>query len=279
MSSSSFSRLASVLRRLVGFGRARTLDSRFDSEAGFHVDMATERNIRAGMTPDDARRAAMLDFAGQRGREEWREQARDEVRSRFAEEFVRDIRYAVRGLRRAPGFTAAAVATLALSIGATSSIFSVVNAALLERLPYPNADRIVAVCEKNTTQAVTELCPIGGFSVPNYAVWRQSATSFAAFAAFAERRVAVIAPRSEPISAKARITTANLFTILGARPYLGRFFTDEEARPGGPLLLVVSYPFWQQYLSGDPSVVGRQVLVNGGDYTVIGITAPRFGVY
>ncbi|HMC55606.1 MAG TPA: ABC transporter permease [Gemmatimonadaceae bacterium] len=271
--------LRSALRRLFGSGRARDLDSRFDSETAFHIDMATERNIGAGMTPEEARRVAQLDFAGHGGREHWREQARDEVRSRFAEELGRDIRYAVRGLRRAPAFTAAAVATLALSIGATSSIFSVVNAALLQRLPYPNADRIVAVCERNTTQAASEPCGVGGFSVPNYGIWRESATSFTAFAAFAERRVAVIAPRSEPISAKARITTANLFTVLGARPYLGRFFTDAEDRPGGPLLLVVSYPFWQQYLSGDPSVVGRQVLVNGGDYTVIGITAPRFGVY
>src|SRR5437762_1318264 len=127
------------------------------NEASSHVEMATERNIRLGMSPDDARRAAILDFAGEGGREEWREQARDEVRSRVAEEFARDVRYAIRGMRRAPGFTAAAVATLALSVGATSSIFSVVNATLLEQLPYPHADRIVAVCEKNVVQPAHEL--------------------------------------------------------------------------------------------------------------------------
>ena len=272
-------RMRNAMRRLFGFGRARDLDTRFDSEASFHVDMATERNMRAGMSPDEARRVAMRDFAGQGGRDEWREQARDEVRSRFVEELGRDVRYAARSLRRAPAFTAAAVATLALSIGATSSIFSVVNAALLQKLPYPNPGRVVAVCEKNLTQPAPELCGIGGFSVPNYLIWRDASTSFEAFAAFVERRMAIVAPRSEPVSANTRITTASLFTVLGARPFLGRFFTEEEDRPGGPNVVVISYGFWQQYFGGDPGVVGRQVLVNAGDYTVIGVTAPRFGVY
>jgi putative ABC transport system permease protein len=272
-------RLLAFVRRIFGLGRARELDARFDSESSFHVDMATERNIRMGMTPDDARRAAMLDFAGQGGREQWREQARDEVRSRVAEEFGRDVRYAIRGLRRAPGFTATAVATLALSVGATSSIFSVVNAALLQQLPYPHPDRIVAVCEKNVTQAASELCPVGGFSVPNYVIWREDATSFDAFAAFLERRVAIIAPGAEPVSAQARITSASLFTVLGARPYLGRFFTAAEDQPGGPTGVVLSYAFWQQYFGGDPAAVGKRILVNANDYTIVGVTAPRFGVY
>jgi putative ABC transport system permease protein len=272
-------RLLAFGRRLFGLGPARGLDARFDSESSFHIDMATERNIRLGITPDDARRAAMLDFAGQGGREEWREQARDEVRSRVAEEFARDVRYAIRGLRRAPGFAAAAVATLALSVGATSSIFSVVNAALLQQLPYPHADRIVAVCEKNVTQSAPELCTVGGFSVSNYVIWRDEARSFDAFAAFAERRVAIITPGGEPVSAQARITSASLFTVLGAQPYRGRFFRAAEDQPGGPNEIVLSYPFWQQYFGGDPSAIGRRVLVNANDYTIVGVTAPRFGVY
>jgi putative ABC transport system permease protein len=272
-------RVLAFVRRLFGLGRARELDARFDSESSFHVDMAAERNIRLGMTPDDARRAAMLDFAGEGGCEEWREQARDEVRSRIAEEFARDVRYAIRGMWRAPGFTAAAVATLALSVGATSSIFSVVNAALLEQLPYPQPDRIVAVCEKNVTQPARELCGVGGFSVANYVIWRDEATSFDAFAAFAERRVAIIAPGADPVSAQARITSASLFTVLNTHPYLGRFFTAAEDRPGGPNEIVLGYAFWQQYFGGDPAAVGRRVLVNANDYTIVGVTAPRFGVY
>jgi putative ABC transport system permease protein len=272
-------RVASVMRRIFGFGRARGLDARFDAETAFHIDMATERNIRAGLPPEEARRRAGIEFAGHGGREEWREQARDEVRSRLAEEIGRDIQYAFRGLRRAPGFTAAAVATLALSIGATSAIFSVVNAALLQQLPYPHADRIVAVCEKSITKPSPEPCPIGGFSVPNFAIWRESATSFDAFAAFAERRVAVIAPGAEPVSAQARITTASLFSVLGAQPYLGRFFTPAEDQPGGPNGIVLSHAFWRGYFGGDSAVIGKRVLVNANDYTVVGVTAPGFGVY
>ena len=272
-------RLLAAIRRLFGLGRARELDARFDSEFDFHIDMATERNIRLGMTPDDARRAAMLDFAGQGGREEWRERSRDEVRSRGIEEFTRDVRFAIRGMRRAPGFTAAAIATLALSIGATSSIFSVVNAALLQQLPYPRPERIVAVCEKNVTRPSPELCNVGGFSVSNYVIWRDDATSFDAFAAFVERRVAIIAPGAEPISAQARITSASLFTVLGAHPYRGRFFTAAEDHPGGPNEIVLGYAFWQQYFGGDPGAIGRRVLVNANDYTIVGVTAPRFGVY
>ena len=272
-------RVLAFVRRLFGLGRARELDARFDSESSFHVEMATERNIRLGMSPDDARRAAILDFAGEGGREEWREQARDEVRSRVAEEFARDVRYAIRGMRRAPGFTAAAVATLALSVGATSSIFSVVNATLLEQLPYPHADRIVAVCEKNVVQPAHELCSVGSFSVANYVIWRDDATSFDAFAAFVERRVAVMAPGRDPISAQARITSASLFTVLGARPHRGRFFTVAEDQPGGPNEIVLGYAFWQQYFGGDPAAVGKRVLMNANDYTIVGVTAPRFGVY
>jgi putative ABC transport system permease protein len=275
----SGARMLAFARRLFGLGGARELDARFDEETSFHVDMATERNIRMGMTPDDARRAARLDFAGQGGREEWRERARDEVRSRLAEEVARDVRYAIRGLRRAPGFTAAAIATLALSIGATSSIFSVVNAALLEQLPYPRADRIVAVCEKNVTKPAPELCPVGGFSVANYIIWRDEARSFDAFAAFAERRIAIIRSDAEPVSAEARLTSASLFSILGARPYLGRFFSAAEDQPGGPNEIVLGYSFWQQYYGGDSAVIGRRILVNADNYTIVGVTAPRFAVY
>lgn len=262
--------------RLFGYRRAREMDARFDNEMGFHLQMATERNLRAGMEPDEARRAAMLEFGG---REQWREQARDEVRSRPLDELAQDVRYALRGLRRAPAFTAAAVATLALSVGATSAIFSVINAVLLTALPYPDADRIVAVCERDRADPGAAICPVGGFSVANYAIWRETATSFEAFAAFAERRVAITAPGAEPVSAQARITTATLFPVLGARPYLGRFFTQTEDQPGGPDHIVLSFGFWQQYFGGDPGVIGRVLSMNTWDYTIIGVTGPGFQVY
>jgi putative ABC transport system permease protein len=264
------------LALLTGFRRAGEMDERFKSEMDFHVAMSTQKNVRSGMTTDEARRAASVEFGG---RAQWREAARDETRSRYLEELLHDARYAIRSLRRAPAFTAAAVATLALSIGATTSIFSVVNAALLRRLPYANPDRVVAVCEWLTTKPISESCGAGSFSVANYVIWRSEAKSFDGFAAFIERRVSVTPPSGEPISAQARITSAGLFPVVGARPALGRFFTPTEDVQGGPNVVVLSYPFWKQTFGGDSSVIGKKVILNTLQYEVVGVGKQDLVVY
>ena len=269
-------RLRDRLAILFGFRRLPEMDARLRQEMTFHIDMATEQNMRKGMSADDARRVAMIEFGG---REQWREAARDEVRSRPLEELVRDTRYAVRSLRRAPAFTAAAIATLALSVGATTSIFSVVNAVLLRGLPYPNANRIVALCEKNLTKPEQPVCGIGAVNPGNFLAWHDRVPSLEASAAFFEQRVAVIAASADPISAQARFTGAEIFKVLGARPAVGRFFTTDEDKPGGPNVLVLSDALWQQQFGGDPGIVGRTLRMNENEYTVIGVTASGFGLY
>jgi putative ABC transport system permease protein len=261
---------------LSGARRAPAMDDRFRSEMDFHIAMAKEKNLRAGMSSDDAERIARLEFGG---RTQYREEARDEVRSRYLEEMLQDMRYALRSLRRAPAFTAAAVATLALSIGATSSIFSVVNAALLRRLPYANPDRVVAVCEWLTTKPIAESCGVGSFSTANYVIWRSQAKSFDKFAAFVERRVSLTPPGGDPISAMARVTAADLFTVVGARPFLGRFFVPDEDKQGGPNVIVLSYPFWKQAFGGDSSIIGKKVIMNTSDFEVIGVARPELVIY
>jgi putative ABC transport system permease protein len=252
------------------------MDDRFRSEMDFHLAMSTEKNQRTGMTPVDAERAAKVAFGG---REHWREAARDQVRSSPLDELAQDVRYALRSLRRAPAFTVAAVATLALSIGATTSIFSVVNAALLRRLPYANADRVVAVCEWLTTKPIAESCGAGSFSTANYVIWRSQAKSFERFAAFIERRVSLTPSGGEPIAAQARTTSAEIFSVVGARPALGRFFTGAEDVQGGPNVVVLSYPFWQQAFGGDSSVIGKKVVLNTYDYEVVGVARPELVIY
>src|ERR1043166_629950 len=264
------------LALLFGFRRASAMDARFKSEMDFHLAMAPEKHRRAGMTPEDAAQAAKVAFGG---REQWREAARDEVRSSFFDELSQDVRYAFRSLRRAPAFTAAALATLTLSIGATTSIFSVVNAALLRRLPYANADRVVAVCEWLTTRPISESCGIGSFSVANYVIWRGQAKSFDAFAAFAERQVSITPPNGEPIAAQGRLTAASIFSVVGARPALGRFFTPAQDVQGGPNVIVLSYPFWKQAFGCDSSIIGKKVVLNTYDYEVIGVARPDLVVY
>jgi predicted permease len=261
---------------LLGFRRHHAMDVRFEQEMAFHVDMSIQQNLRRGMSADEARRAALVEFGG---REEWREAARDEVRSRPLEELMRDTRYAVRGLRRAPSFTAAAIATLALSIGATTSIFSVVNAVLLRRLPYPNADRIVALCEKNLAQPDQPVCGVGAVNPGNFLAWHDRVPSLQASAAFMERAVALMGAGVDPIAAQARVASAEIFTVLGARLALGRFFTPDEDKPGGPNVLVLSHAIWTQHFGGDPGIVGQHLRMNESEYTVIGVTAPGFGLY
>ena len=258
------------------FRRRAGLEARLREEMDFHIEAATAENVRAGLAPEEARRRALVAFGG---RGQWTEATRDEIRSRPLDELGQDLRYAFRSLRRAPGLTAAAVATLTISIGATTAIFSVVNAVLLRGLPYPDADRIVAVCEQSTLQPPSSPCPIGGFSGSNFLVWRDQAKSFAALAAFYERRLAIIDPKLEPVSAQMRIANATVFPILGARPALGRFFSETDDQPGAPLVIVLSHEFWQEHWGGDSTVVGRQLHLNGLDATVIGVTAPGFTLY
>ena len=229
-----------------------------------------------GFTGREARRRALVAFGG---RDQWSEATRDEIRSRPLEEFGQDVRYAIRNLRRSPTLTVAALATLALSIGATTSIFSVVNAVLLRGLPYPDADRIVAVCEKSTVRQTTAPCTIGGFSGANFLLWRDQATSFTAMAAFYGRRVAITGAGLEPVSAQLRRANASIFSVLGARPALGRFYAEVEDQPGAPLVVVLGHEFWQRQWSGDSTVLGRQVLLNGVDATIIGVTSPEFALF
>ncbi|HEX4685109.1 MAG TPA: ABC transporter permease, partial [Gemmatimonadaceae bacterium] len=252
------------------------MDRRYADEMRFHLDMAAEAHMRRGIPADEAQRAAAAEFGG---RERWREEARDEVRSRPLEELLQDARYAMRSLRRAPAFTATAVATLALSVGATTSIFSVVNAVLLRDLPYPRADRIVALCEKSTVKPSDTVCAPGSVGPSNFLHWQEGARSFEAMAAFAETRMAIGRVGGDPVSSAARVTTASLFHVLGARPAIGRWFTDDEDKPGAPRVLVLGYAFWQQQLGGDSTIVGRHVSVNGAEWTVVGVTQRDFGLY
>src|SRR5688572_20424649 len=146
-------------------GRRHTLANGLDEEIRFHIDQQTAKNRRAGMSPDEARRQALLKFGGL---ERVRESARDEIRPALLEDSVRDLRHGARVLRRAPGFTAAALATLALGIGATSAIYSVVRTVMLEPLPYHEPDRLVAIWETNRGGTVRNV-----IAPANFVEWRQ----------------------------------------------------------------------------------------------------------
>jgi len=190
--------------------------------------------------------------------------------STSTETLAQDLRYAFRGLRRNPGFTAIAVLTLALGIGATTAIFTVVNAVLLRPLPYPHAEELVYV------QQV-----LGSFGVNpfvwnrEFVAWRNQSRTLSPIAAYMYSWFNLTGG-GEPERVNSGIATASFFTLLGARPVAGRLFLPEEDRPGGPPVVILSEALWRRRYGGDPSVVGKSLTLDDKVYTVVGVLPSTF---
>jgi putative ABC transport system permease protein len=182
-----------------------------------------------------------------------------------------DLRYAFRQLTASPGFTAVAILTLALGIGACAAIFSVVNGVLLRPLDYPQPDRIVVMHETNLPQF-----PEFSVSPPNYLDWEKQTKSYAAIAAYSGSQINLTG-EGEPQRLIGVKATARYFDVYGIHPVLGRTFAAEEDAPGKNHVVVLSNPFWQRVFGGDKKVVGRAVRLNGESHNVIGVAPPDFG--
>ncbi|MEJ7810888.1 MAG: ABC transporter permease [Gemmatimonadaceae bacterium] len=263
-------RLRDLLARLGGSARPAGMEQRLGEEMAFHLDMQTERNLRAGMPPRDARRAALVAFGG---RERFAEAVRDEARHRPLEDFVQDVRYAVRTLRRSPAFTAAAVLTLTLGLGATTVIFSLVDHIVLRPLPYADPDRLVVVRE--VVGEVRDVYPSLPANASHFLEWRRGCGACEGLAAIKRSAVTLIADGDPQRLGAARVS-ANLFSLLGVRPALGRGFREEEDRPGQDRVVVLSDAVWRRQFGADPSVVGRAITLNSARFEVIGVLPPTF---
>ena len=183
---------------------------------------------------------------------------------------MNDLRFALRQLRKSPGFTLIAVITLALGIGANTAIFSVIYAVLLRPLPYPDGDRIMIVTETDANQ------PQISVSFPDYVDWRRDNTSFENIAISRRESFNLSGLQGRaPEQISGAIVTANFFKVIGLTPQLGRVFTEEEDRVGGPLVAVISDRLWQRIFSRDPNVLGRSVNFGNQPYTVIGVMPPQ----
>ena len=181
------------------------------------------------------------------------------------ESFLRDLRYVTRALLRTPAFFAVTVITLALGIGATTAIYSVINGVLLRPLPYPDPDRIVELWQ------IFEKGNRGKVSDPNFADWKAGTRSFSAMAEFADWGLISVAGASEPVRARLAVVGADFFRILGARPIRGRSFAPEELRVGGPPTVLVSERFWKRYLSERSDLTGTSLTFEGNAFSVIGV--------
>ena len=252
-------RLASLRRNL--FQRDR-VNSEIDEEVRAYARMLEEEKVRSGMTAEEARRAAAIEIGGV---EQVQERVRDARLGTFLGTVAGDLRYGLRALGKNPGFAAAAVAALALGIGATSAIFSVVNAVLLKPFPYEDPDRLAVILHRR----VNPVAPA------NFLDWRRQSTAFERMGA-ADYWVPNLMSASQPESVQAVRVTSDILPMLGVRPLLGRVFLPEEEEPGKEHEVVLSHRLWQRRYAGDPKVLGQPVQLNGEPYTVVGVMPKSF---
>ena len=243
------------------FGRKR-VRGELTEEIRAHLEEKIEEFVGRGMSREEATAAARREFGNvtlveRDGREVWRWTS--------IEDLAMDIRFALRVLRKSPGFTLTAILTLALGIGANTAIFTVVNTVLLDRLPYPQAERIVSISRTNV-----------GASIPMFTYWEQNNPGFEELCAYQTGIGMNLESGAKPELLQVTKTSRDYFRLFGANPLLGRTFTEDEDRPGGPDVLVMSYGLWQRRFGGDPSVIGKSVSLGGGSFTIIGVLSPGF---
>ncbi len=256
--------LRSTFRNLF---RQAEVERDLDAELRAYLDMLTEENIRSGMTAAEARRSASLQLGGLT---QVKEQTRDARAGMFVETLVQDLRYAGRVFRRSPGFFAVAVLTLAMGIGFTTALFSIVNAVLLRSLPYPDAGRLVFLA------AVNEEGGSSRVSYPDFDDWRTQNHSLESAAAYGETE-ASIGNGEVAVMTHVALVTQDFFRTFGALPAMGRDLTPDEHRPGAATSVLISDGLWQSMFGGTPGILGRTVKLLGGiRCTVIGVMPPGF---
>jgi predicted permease len=235
-----------------------------------HLNMEEQENLELGMSPEEARYAALRRFgnvtlAQERSNEMWTWSSLETLRQ--------DIQYGLRQIKRAPAFALVVVVTLALGIGANSAIFSVVNAVVLHALPYPQPDRLVFAGLVNPDNPA-QRSPYGA---ADYLAAHDRQRSFASFAAVAEgENVFTYTGGVEPLKVRGTPATAEFFSVLGVSPVLGRAFATGEDTPGRPHEVVLSHAFWEQHFGSDPQAIGRSMILDGGSYTIVGVMPPDF---
>jgi predicted permease len=258
-----------MLVRFVGLFRRRRQEAEMNIELRAHLDALIERNLAAGMSLQEARNAAVRTFGGI---EQVKESARDERRSAWVEQVLQDLRYAVRQLRKAPGFTAVIVVTLALSIGGCVTIFSILDQLVLRPFNL-QPDSVIArhVTLSESRGGVSNLRVSPG----NYLHWQQHAKSFELLRAIGRTPDLFLTGLGEPALLSGALVTLQHFQFDGAKPILGRSFSAEDFKPGAEKVVLLRYPAWQRFFGADPAVIGRGIEISGEPYTVIGVLDPK----
>ncbi|HEY1109072.1 MAG TPA: ABC transporter permease [Opitutaceae bacterium] len=263
-----------LLRRLRTLFRKQALDADLSDELRLHLELRVQRNIEAGLSPDEARQAALRAFGGV---EQIKERCRDE-RGRgwlWLEQSLQDVRQAGRSLRRNPGFALTIVLILALGIGGNAAIFSVLDAVVLKPLPYADIDRLVHLREtRPVAGGAGKRVPVPS-SPATYFDWRAGVSSFEEIAAVSGSEM-TLTSQTEPEQIAGAAITANLLPMLGVTPALGRNILPEENRPGSSAVVLLSHGFWQRKYAGDPAVIDQAIVLDGRSCTIVGVLPARF---
>jgi len=254
--------------RVRAFFRHRQIDEDLDEEILYHLNKDIERSVGRGLTPEEARRAALRGFGAL---QQIKEESRDARRIRFFEDLARDIRYAARRLRQRSGLTAVTGFTLGLGIGASTAIFGIVNSVLLQPLPYQNPNRLVMIWSNNLKRSDGR----GPVSAADFLDWRNMTSSLSDIAAFHSQ------PYNLDLGAGAERVggvnvSGNLFSILGVSPLMGRTLTSDDDSPNSVKVTVISYGLWQRLFGANRDSLGAAIKLDGQSYTIVGVMPPDF---
>ena len=257
-----------LLFRLRALFRRDAMEAEMDEELRSHFENQVEKLVASGLPREEATRRARLGFGGY---EQLKEECRDARGVSFVETLIQDLRYALRMLRNSPGFTAVAILTLALGVGANTAIFSVIDSVLLRPLPYQDPDGIVMVWENDSQHPN----PHNTVSPPDFLDWQSRNSVFAEMSALFDQRV-ILTGNGVPQEVVVQDVSANFFSVLGVHPILGPGFTAENGKPGHDDVIVLSYGFWKERFASDPGIIGKPVVLNGHPQIVVGVAPQNF---
>ncbi len=259
------------LRRLGSFFRKESLDGELNVEVAAHIEMATEENLKRGLSPEEARRQALIRFGGV---EQAKERQREMRGLPWLDVLLQDLRYTMRTLRRDLGFAVIGVLILALGIGANIAVFSVVNTILLRPLPFYDPQRLVWIAPANANGLSASTYSVDAFD--DLLAMNRSYQDVTGYFAFSTTNNFKLTGRGEPKPVTGIGVAYNFFPMLGVQPELGRSFAADEALKGGPGTVMLSHAFWLREFKGDRTIVGKAIMLGGGPSTVVGVLPETF---
>jgi putative ABC transport system permease protein len=259
-------RLRVFFLRVLNLFASRQNDTDINDELDTLLQLHVDDNLRAGMTPEDARRHALIRFGGVQS---VKDAYRDQRGLPLLETTLQDARFGIRVLFRHRSYSVVAVLTLALGIGTTTTMFSIVDAVMLRPFPFPATDRLVVIWEVNAGRGIDTFTG----SLANYVDWRRSATTFSHLGAWQllrDNRTDGVLPRQ----VQGAVASAPFFRALGIAPHRGRFLRDDEDTPAGRFVVVLGYEYWQREFAASDSAIGQSVVINGDAHTILGVMPP-----